>query len=66
MDGMLLLRLRDLAVSSRLGLPDRGFPASMAQLEALGYARPAKDGGYAITEQGTQCLAANRETLRVL
>lgn len=66
MDLMLLMRLRDLGVSSRLGMADRMFPDCMSQLASGGYAAEASGGGYRITDAGVACLAARREELKTL
>lgn len=51
MDDLLLLRLRDCAHSTRVGMIDQGFPAYLAKLAALGYAEQVGEG-YRVTDAG--------------
>lgn len=55
MDDMALMRLRDCAISTRLGVPDQGFPDTMARLAALGYVEKV-DRGYKVTAAGFSYL----------
>lgn len=58
-----LLRLSDCAVSSRMGLVDKGFPDYMREIAAEGHA-VAKDGGYVVTPAGIEYLRMHRQLLR--
>ena len=57
-----LLRLYDCAISSRMGMPDQGFPKTMLVLEGLGYVKK-KDKGYVVTTEGLAILKINNEKL---
>ncbi len=60
MDEMLMLRLKDCARSTRVGVVDQGFPRAMAQLVSMGYVRP-EGKGHVVTEAGEALVL---ETIR--
>ena len=64
LEGMELLRLRDCATTSRMGV-DQGFPNTMKRLAAKGLVE-AKDNGFVVTELGLLTLSQYRKELRVL
>jgi len=67
MEGMLLLRLIDCAVSTRKGQIDRGFPTALRSLELQGYVNKV-GGGYQVTPAGFEFLKSEevRKRLRNL
>lgn len=52
------LRLCDVAVTTRRGMVDRGFPEASKRLEAMGYL-VAAGGGWQIAESGTEIIRLN-------
>jgi hypothetical protein len=54
--GLELLTLSYCAVSSRLGMADKGSPAKLATLAAKGLVRETLGGGYKITPDGKALL----------
>jgi len=57
-----LLRLYYCSQSTRMGIPDQGFPITMKVLEGLGYVK-ANGKGYFATELGLATLKINNEKL---
>jgi len=57
-----LLRLSQLAISSRYGIADQGMPKTYAKLTGLGLAE-RKGNGYVITETGLATVRINKEKL---
>ncbi len=55
MDDMALMRLRDCAISTRLGMADQGFPETLAHVAAMGYVTFC-DPGYKVTPKGFDFL----------
>jgi len=55
MDDILIERLNNVSISTKRGVIDQGFPASMLKLESLGYVKKIVNG-YQITEEGVQFL----------
>lgn len=68
MDAMDFLRLSYCALSSRLGMVDRGFPATMKRLETQGFVRrvfdrtQSKYPGYVVTWTGQEAIRAQNRT----
>ena len=55
MDDLLLMRLRDCSISTRLGVADQGFPDYMRRLAALGYVTQV-GSGFKVTAAGAEYL----------
>lgn len=59
---MELLRLYDISIASKYGLPDQGNPVMYAKLAAMGLTEQ-KGNGYVITELGLATYKLNKHRL---
>lgn len=63
LEELLLMRLRDCGVSSKLGMADQGFPTDLRKLAALGLVERSGEG-FKITKMGINKLDEQREVLK--